>query len=135
MYWQSSVQRMIVASALMLAGFFSYGAKADTMDIGDTPVFLKIEFDLQRAHLDQFMQIMQTLDVGMQSEEGFLEAQVYVNNSDDCKITLIEKWETQQLHEVHYRRIVDNGSWAEILNMLKHEPAMSYHHKVRQKAE
>ena len=117
---------LVLFSMLFLLSGIQKAAATDSQE----PTFLKIEFTVKSAHRSAFMDIMQGLNSGMQSEKGFLNAEVYVDQDNQDHITLIEKWETRDLHKQHYDHIVANGSWAGILEMLTGDPAMTYHNAI-----
>ena len=115
-----------IALAITPAAFAEDGASAENMTGDEAPVFLIIRFNVDEVRLPEFLDIMTNINTLMASEEGFVSAMVYRGKDDPLSFTLVEGWRTRDLHREHYDRIVENGDWGNILDMLTAEPDMSY---------
>lgn len=115
-----------VAIAMTPAAIAGDGAQAENTAGDENTAFLIIRFNVDEARLPEFLDIMTNINTLMASEEGFVSAMVYRGKDDPLSFTLIEAWRTRDLHREHYDRIVENGDWANILDMLTAEPDMSY---------
>ncbi len=102
---------MLALIAMLLASCSRSGAEA----VDGEETYLIIVFHVANDRLDDFLPIMTGINEGMAGEEGFESAVVYRNADDPRLFTLIEKWESRELHRDHYDRIVESGDWANIL--------------------
>jgi quinol monooxygenase YgiN len=116
--------KVFFSMMLVVILFLSTGEKVKASS--DSVTYLKIEFQVKEHRNAEFMDIMKRINVNMQFEDGFVWVKIFVKQDDNNKVTLMERWDTRNLHEQHYERIVENGSWANILDMLSVTPEMSY---------
>lgn len=93
---------------------------------GDAPTHLIIHFDVKAERMADFMPIMRDINQLMAGEKGFISAQVFQDNANPHRITLIEAWESEALHRAHFDHINESGDWANVLEMMNSAPDMAY---------
>ena len=105
-------------------------SQAEDVSSEGAATHLIIIFHVAGDRLEDFLPIMTGINDGMAGEEGFENAVVYRDADDPLTFTLIEKWESRDLHRAHYDRIVESGDWANILAMLTETPVLRYNDKL-----
>lgn len=121
------VGRISLILAFLVGTSFPISFEAAAADVSnDGGVYLIIHFRPQVIHLEAFAEIMAGVEKAMASEPGFQTAQVYQGARDELEFILIERWQSIELHQEHYDRIVESGDWAHILTLLTEEPTMTY---------
>ncbi|XUU60161.1 putative quinol monooxygenase [Erythrobacter sp. HA6-11] len=118
--------RNLQTLGLLFAIFIGMSACTPLPDMGEDSVTLIIRFEASEEGLEVLSGILNGVSDAMQTEAGFVSANVHRNIQEPNVFVLAEVWQTQALHEEHFDRINASGDWDHIKSLLVAEPQMGY---------
>jgi quinol monooxygenase YgiN len=89
-------------------------------------VNLVISFNVKPEKLNAFREIMQGVKTGLPTVVGCRGVRVYNSLDNPLVFTLVETWDSKELHAQHIKKVVDSGQWGQIAEHLNAEPTSSY---------
>lgn len=93
---------------------------------GAMNIHLIVQFKAQQAHRARFIELLQSVKTSLPGVPGCRGVQVYQDLQDPLAFTVVESWDSQDLHAAHLRALIDSGQWAVIAALLATEPVSRY---------
>lgn len=111
----------LLASLLLAGSVHSQVHKDNTMGVN-----LVISFKVRANKLDSFLDLMKTVKAGLPQVPGCRSVKIYQDAADPLAFTLVEAWDTKEIHARHVQGLRDSGQWAAIAEHLSADPVSSY---------
>lgn len=89
-------------------------------------VNLVISFSVKPEKQNAFREIMQGVKTGLPTVQGCRGVRVYNSLDNPLVFTLVETWDSRELHAQHIKQVIDSGQWRQIVEHLSAEPTSSY---------
>jgi quinol monooxygenase YgiN len=110
-----------------------FGLLISTMGMAQPPekekamgVNLVISFSVKPEKLNAFREVMQGVKTGLPTVEGCRGVRIFNSLDNPLVFTLVESWDSKELHAQHIKKVVDSGQWRQIVEHLNAEPTSSY---------
>jgi len=85
-----------------------------------------IQFQVKSDKTTDFFDIMSSVKSDLPKVKGCLGVLIH-GVSDMTNYTMIETWESKELHEIHVKSLVDAGTWGVIAEHLSGDPKSGYY--------
>lgn len=85
-----------------------------------------ITFQIKLKSVEAFVALMQQVKADLPQADGCIGVDIFRRADQSEVFTLVETWETQELHQANSQKLVDSGRWAHILGLLATEPVGAY---------
>ena len=89
-------------------------------------VVVIVNFEAQKRKLDSFAEIMNGVKTDLATVNGCIDVNIFQNAIDARKFTLVETWESKELHQANLELLASNGTWEIIASHLTREPQSDY---------
>jgi quinol monooxygenase YgiN len=89
-----------------------------------------VQFNALPASRKAFESIMRSVAKDLPGVDGCQSVQVLQNSEDTCRFTLVEVWDTKEIHQSHIDGLIADGTWAAIAEHLKDDPVSGYFQSV-----
>ena len=89
-----------------------------------------ITFTVKEDCIKEFGAILSTVKETLPDVEGCNSVNVYADSKNKCVYTLVENWDSEELHKSHISRVVESGDWENIAKHLQKDPESSYFIKM-----
>ena len=93
-------------------------------------VSLIIRFNAKPERANAFRELMHGVKAALPEVTGCRGARVYNDLDDPLGFTLVETWDSKELHARHIKTVVDSGQWAQILEHLSTEPTSAFYREL-----
>lgn len=118
---------------LSLLSYSSLGAAAET-NATATEVERKmnviISFDVKSGNEEKFQQVLASVKESLPQVSGCHDVEIFSDESDSSKFTLVETWDSKEAHQAHISKVVESGDWAAIEALLEAQPSSSYYQRL-----
>lgn len=112
--------------AISCLAFAQTGEKI-TQEAEKMEIIVIVEFDVKTDQVPKFTVILDSVKADLPKVEGCVSVEIYMSSSSASKFTLVETWETKELHQAHINRLAKDGSWDEIASHLVKDPRSGYY--------
>ena len=85
-----------------------------------------ISFEVKAKKVAEFTKILESVKTDLPKVEGCISVNIFKSSSVSNKFTLVETWETKELHQAHIGRLSKNGTWDMIASHLSKDPESDY---------
>ena len=89
-----------------------------------------ITFTVKPEKADSFKAIMNSVKIDLPKVEGCLNVGIYNDQSNTNVYTLVESWESEELHQKHISGVIGSSGWDAISEHLTCDPASSYFSQI-----
>lgn len=93
-------------------------------------VNLIISFKIRPEKLESFTGIMKTVKATLPSVPGCQGVKVYRNPNDPLLFTLVETWDSKEMHGKHIQGLKDSGQWDVIVQHFSADPVGNYYEEL-----
>ncbi len=89
-----------------------------------------ITFTAKVTMLEKFIKIMESVKHDLPAVQGCNGVQIF-NNADSKNVfTLVESWDSEEVHKSYIEEVVVSGAWATIAAHLECEPVSGYYYSL-----
>ena len=85
-----------------------------------------VSFDVKMKKIGEFTKILDSVKINLPKVEGCICVNIFKCSSVPNKFTLVETWETKELHQTHISKLSKDGSWDMIASHLSKDPESDY---------
>jgi quinol monooxygenase YgiN len=89
-----------------------------------------ITFNTKPEKNSDFLAILENVKSELPLVDGCNGVEIYSDNQNENVFTLVESWDSEELHKKHISGIVESGGWEAIASHLSEEPKSSYFSKL-----
>jgi quinol monooxygenase YgiN len=89
-----------------------------------------VQFNALPGSRETFESIMRSVAKDLPSVVGCQGVQVLQNSEDTCRFTLVEAWDSKEIHQSHIDVLIADGTWAAIADHLNDDPVSGYFQSV-----
>ncbi len=89
-----------------------------------------ITFVAKKEKIDEFNTIMNSVKTDLPKVNGCRAVAVFRSSTDESKFTLVETWESKELHQDHLDKLTTDGTWDMIASQLSNEPESDYFFEI-----
>ena len=86
-----------------------------------------VNFNVKNNKISEFKNILSSVKTELPQVEGCYSVEIFKNTDAIGLFTLVETWETKQLHKNHISKLIEEGTWDFISGHLTAEPTSSYY--------
>ncbi len=85
-----------------------------------------VNFRVKANCTSDFEALLNTVKTQLPKVEGCLGLSVYQNIEESALFTLVEQWDSQQVHQKHLQSTVESGAWESLEALLTEDPCSAY---------
>ncbi len=89
-----------------------------------------ITFVAKKEKIDEFNDMMNSVKTDLPKVDGCRAVVVFRSSTDANKFTLVETWESKELHQAHLDKLTTDGTWDMIASQLSNEPESDYFFEI-----
>ena len=89
-------------------------------------IIVIINFAVKQDKQTEFATLLDNVKTTLPQVNGCLGVEIFQNASTKQSYTLIERWQTQELHQAHLDRLSADGTWDIIAAHLSQQPSSDY---------
>jgi quinol monooxygenase YgiN len=93
-------------------------------------VNLIISFKVKEEKLQSFKDVMQDVKINLPKVAGCKAVQILNHQDDPLAFTLVEAWDSREIHGAHVKNLIDNGQWEAIAGHLNEPPVSGYFSQI-----
>jgi quinol monooxygenase YgiN len=93
-------------------------------------VNLIVSFKVKPEKLAAFKEVMQGVKTGLPTVPGCRGVKVLNGIDDPLTFTLVETWDSKEVHAKHIQGVVESGQWQQIVAHLAAEPSSTYYSEM-----
>lgn len=86
-----------------------------------------INFKSKSHKVSDFHKIMSNVKSELPEVMGCTSVTIHNSTDDSTSYTVVETWESKELHEKHVKNLVSTGVWENIASHLTEDPVGGYH--------
>ena len=89
-----------------------------------------ITFTVKPERIDSFRNFLSSVKTDLPKVEGCQSVDVYNEKTNTNVFTLVELWNSEELHQKHISGVFESGNWDTISEHLEHAPVSNYFTKI-----
>jgi len=89
-----------------------------------------VSFEAKKEKIDEFNKIMSSVKTDLPKVNGCISVNIFNSSTNEYKFTLVETWESKELHQTHIDKLLKDGTWDMIASHLSKDPKSDYFIKV-----
>lgn len=93
-------------------------------------VNLLITFNVRPESLASFTDLMKTVKAALPTVPGCQAVKIFNDASNPLVFTLVETWDSAEIHGKHVQGLQDSGQWAAIAAQLSRDPVSAYYNEI-----
>ncbi|WPN58968.1 putative quinol monooxygenase [Pseudomonas sp. P9_31] len=93
-------------------------------------VNLVISFNVKEEKLQSFKDIMNDVKINLPKVDGCQMVKILNYLEDPLAFTLVEVWDSREIHGTHVDQMVSSGQWKVIVEHLSSAPVSGYFSEV-----
>jgi len=121
-----SALKAMIASASVAISFKASALSNEKQRKKDMSIIVIVSFETKEEKVFDFSKILENVKTDLPKVEGCLGVNVYQNSSTLNQFTLVETWESKELHQINLDKLAKNGTWDTIASHLSKEPDSDY---------
>lgn len=86
-----------------------------------------INFKPKSDKLSDFHKIMSSVKSELPKVMGCISVLIHNSTEDSASYTVVETWQSKELHEKHVQSLVNTGAWGNIASHLVADPVGGYY--------
>lgn len=87
-------------------------------------------FEIKSDKRDSFLEIMNSVLDNLPDVSGCNSVFAYNSIENNNIFTLVENWDSVEVHKVHIANVISSGNWDFVLEHLVCDPKAEYHENV-----
>lgn len=120
--------KVVVAGVTVAVGFKALaipgGNQKEVKEKMKTNVI--VSFEVKNEKVVEFTKILNSVKTDLPKVEGCLGVDVFKSSTVVNRFTLVEEWETKELHQIHLNKLSKDGTWNIIASHLSKDPESDY---------
>lgn len=93
-------------------------------------VNLVISFNVKEEKLQSFKDIMNDVKINLPKLDGCQAVRILNHLEDPLAFTLVETWDSREMHGIHVDKMISSGQWGVIVEHLSSAPVSGYFSEV-----
>ena len=93
-------------------------------------VNLVISFNVKEEKLQSFKDLMNDVKINLPKVNGCKTVKVLNHLDHPLEFTMVESWDSRELHGAHVQSLIDNGQWNAIADHLSASPVSGYFNEI-----
>ena len=93
-------------------------------------VNLVINFNVKEENLPAFKDLLGDIKVNLPTVPGCQSVQILSHLEDPLAFTLVEAWDSKEIHGAHVEKLVSSGQWESIAAHLAAAPVSAYYSQL-----
>lgn len=93
-------------------------------------VNLVISFKVKDEKLQSFRSIMDDVKENLPSVQGCQTVKILNNTENPLQFTLVERWDSKEIHGNYIKGMVSSGKWSVIAEHLQEDPVSGYYSEI-----
>ena len=89
-----------------------------------------ISFKIRPDKVESFAGLMKTVKATLPSVPGCQTVKVYRSPNDPLLFTLVETWDSKEMHAKHIQGLKDSGQWNAIAQHFTADPVSNYYEEL-----
>ncbi|VAW82321.1 hypothetical protein MNBD_GAMMA12-941 [hydrothermal vent metagenome] len=85
-----------------------------------------VNFETKVSKTEEFVVILNSVKSELPKVEGCIAVDIFTDISSTNEFTLLETWQSKELHQAHLSRINKDGTWEMIASHLIQDPKVNY---------
>lgn len=85
-----------------------------------------VSFEVKNDKVIAFTEILNSVKIGLPKIKGCIGVNIFKNSTIANKFTLVETWESEELHQDHISHLSKDGTWDMITSHLSKDPESDY---------
>ena len=85
-----------------------------------------VSFEAKKEKIDEFNKIMSSVKTDLPKVNGCISVDIFKSSTNEYKFTLVETWESKELHQTHIDKLSKDGAWEMIASHLSKDPTSDY---------
>ncbi|WP_269583342.1 putative quinol monooxygenase [Roseibium sp. Sym1] len=85
-----------------------------------------VQFKALENRQEDFQVLMRSVSKDLPGVAGCRGVEVLQDREDACRFTLVETWDSVEIHKSHIDGLVADGTWAAISGHLAEDPVSGY---------
>jgi len=85
-----------------------------------------VNFEVKEDKITGFTKILEGVKSELPKVNGCIGVNIFQSSSMTNKFTLVETWETKELHQANLDNLSKNGTWDTIASHLSKDPSSDY---------
>ena len=120
--------KSIIASASIASGFkaFSLSSESKKQERKDMSIVVIVSFESKEDKVNDFVKILEGVKTELPKVNGCIGVNVFHSASMTNKFTLVETWESKELHQANLDNLSKDGTWDTIASHLSKDPSSDY---------
>jgi len=120
--------KAILASTSITISFEALALSNENVKIRkkEMNIIVIVNFETKEDKVSDFSKILENVKIELPKVEGCLGVNIFQSSSMANQFTLVERWETKELHQANLDKLVKNGTWDTIASHLSKEPDSDY---------
>jgi quinol monooxygenase YgiN len=93
-------------------------------------VNLLINFNVRQDRLTSFTDLMKSVKTALPAVPGCQGVKIYNDVGNPLVFTLVETWDSAEIHGKHVRSLQESGQWASVAAHLSADPVSAYYQEI-----
>jgi quinol monooxygenase YgiN len=93
-------------------------------------VNLVISFKVKDDKLQSFKNIMNDVKTNLPDVQGCQNVKILNNTENPLQFTLVERWDSKEIHGSYVEGLVSSGKWNFIAEHLQEDPVSGYYSEI-----
>ena len=85
-----------------------------------------VSFEAKEDKVNDFVKILESVKIELPEVNGCVGVNVFQSSSITNNFTLVETWESKELHQSNLDNLSKNGTWNTIASHLAKDPVSGY---------
>lgn len=122
------VLKAIIAGTSVVIGFKAFSLSNENKKQGKKSMnaVVIVSFEAKEDKINDFEKILEGVKIELPKINGCIGVNVFQSSSMANKFTLVETWESKELHQANLDNLSKNGTWDTIASNLSKDPLSDY---------
>ena len=121
------VEIIVLFAAITANSAFALSNKPQEHDKHPMTVNVIVTFVAKEERIEEFAAIMNQVKNDLPKVEGCSAVAIFRSSTEENKFTVVETWESKELHQTHINKVINDGAWDMITSLLYKEPESDYY--------
>jgi quinol monooxygenase YgiN len=124
--------RVIVAglSTVTTQSVFSFPSTLEEQEKEKMSITVVVCYETKKEKREEFEKIMNSVKTDLPKVNGCVSASIFQSATNKNRFTLVETWESKELHQNHIDKLSENGTWDLIVSHLAKDPINDYYIEI-----
>lgn len=124
------VNLKLITSTLIFITFLNSGCSQAPQKEKAMGINVILSFKIRPDKVESFTSLMKTVKVTLPSVPGCQTVKVYRSPNDPLLFTLVETWDSKEIHAKHIQGLKDSGQWDAIAEYFTADPVSNYYEEL-----